>query len=309
MNKLQTYESKLLSLIEKNQTIVVITAENRISLRNIPPKLGANFIDVGISEQNLIGIGAGLAKQGFLPIMHGMSAFLTMRAFEFIRTDLGYPSLPSVLVGTFNGLSGSANGTANGPTHQAIEDIALMRLIPNMTVVAPSDLTETCNILDYIEDLKGPLYIRDSNFGVINLKREKFVWGKNECIVEGNDLAMLSYGTILDVCLRVSTKLSAQNIPHSVYNMRFLKPIDELTLQQVFQNHKTIYVIEDHIEMGGLGSIVKEYALKNKKSNKIVLLNLQENFFKPANFEEALDYAGFSENKIFDKIMSNSNNV
>ena len=89
MIKMEPYESKLLSMIEKNEKIVLLTAENRVSLRNIPEKLNQNFIDVGISEHNLIGIGAGLAKLGFLPIMHGMSAFLTMRAFEFIRTDLG----------------------------------------------------------------------------------------------------------------------------------------------------------------------------------------------------------------------------
>lgn len=300
---METYESKLLSLIEKNKNIVVITAENRISLRNIPPKLGANFIDVGISEQNLVGIGAGLAKQGFLPVMHGMSAFLTMRAFEFIRTDLGYPSLPSVLVGTFNGLSAAGNGTSNGPTHQAIEDIALMRLIPNMTIFAPSDLTETCNGLDHITELKGPLYIRDSNFEIIDIKREKFVWGKNECLVQGNDIAILSYGTILGVCLQVSKKLSLQNIPHSIYNMRFLKPMDEQILDQVFQNHKTVFVIEDHKSIGGLGSIVQEYAWRHKKPQEIILINLKENFFKPANFIVALDHAGFSADKIFEKIL------
>jgi len=300
---METYESKILSLVEKNKNIVVITAENRISLRNIPPKLGANFIDVGISEQNLVGIGAGLAKQGFLPVMHGMSAFLTMRAFEFIRTDLGYPSLPSVLVGTFNGLSAAGNGTANGPTHQAIEDIALMRLVPNMTIFAPSDVTETCSGLDYITKLEGPLYIRDSNFGTIDIKREKFIWGKNECIVQGNNIAILSYGTILSICLEVSKKLSMQNTSHSVYNMRFLKPMDEQTLDHVFQNHKIIFVIEDHVNIGGLCSIVKEYAWENKKSQEIILINLKEHFFKPANFVVALDHAGFSADKIYEQIM------
>jgi transketolase len=303
---METYESKLLSLIEKNRNIVVITAENRISLRNIPPKLGINFIDVGISEQNLVGIGAGLAKQGFLPVMHGMSAFLTMRAFEFIRTDLGYPSLSSVLVGTFNGLSAAGNGTANGPTHQAVEDIALMRLIQNMTIFAPSDVTETCNGLDYITKLKGPLYIRDSNFGAIDIKREKFLWGKNEWIVQGNDIAILSYGTILSNCLEASKKLDVQNISHSVYNMRFLKPMDEQTLDHVFQNHKTIFVIEDHINTGGLGSIVKEYAWRNKKPQEIVLINLKDNFFKPANFNVALVHAGFSAEKIYEQIIKHT---
>ena len=304
---MQPYEKKLFSLMEKNKKIVILTAENRVSLRNIPSKLDSNFIDVGISEQNLVGISAGLAKSGFLPIIHGMSAFLTMRAFEFIRTDLGYPSLPSVLVGTFNGLSATANGTANGPTHQAIEDIALMRLVPNMTVVVPSDLQETLSILENIEKLDGPLYIRDSNFETINFERKPFEWLKNECVIKGEKIAILSYGTILVVCINVSKKLSSENILHSIYNMRFIKPIDKVILNEIFENHEIIFVIEDHINIGALSSIVKEYGFDNKKSKKIISINLKHNFFKPGNFNEALDTAGFSVNKIYEKIKKEIN--
>ena len=301
---MEPYELKLLSMIEKNKKIVLLTAENRVSLRNIPEKLNQNFIDVGISEQNLIGIGAGLAKLGFLPIMHGMSAFLTMRAFEFIRTDLGYPSLPSVLVGTFNGLSATANGTANGPTHQAIEDIALMRLVPNMTVVAPSDLTETLEILDNISKLNGPLYIRDSNSESMSINRDPFVWGKNECIVKGDNVAILSYGTMLDICLNVSAKLSEKSFSHAVYNMRFLKPIDKDVLSQIFKNFEKIFVVEDHISIGALGSIVKEFAWENNKDNKIFFINLRESFFRPGNFEDAIQNTELASGKIYGKIIN-----
>ena len=301
---MEPYESKLLSMIKKNKKIVVITAENRASLKNISEKLNQNFIDVGISEQNLIGIGAGLAKLGFLPIMHGYSAFLTMRAFEFIRTDLGYPSLPSVVVGTINGLSATGNGTANGPTHQAIEDIALMRLVPNMTVVAPSDVSETLEILDNISKLNGPLYIRDSNSGLMDIQREPFVWGKNECIVKGDNVAILSYGTILDVCLKVSKKLSQESFSHAVYNIRFLKPIDKETLHEIFDKFKKIFVIEDHINMGALGSIIKEFAWENHKDNKITFINLRETFFRPGNFNDALQSTELASGKIYGKIIN-----
>ena len=301
---MEPYESKLLSMIKKNKKIVVITAENRASLKNIAEKLNQNFIDVGISEQSLIGIGAGLAKLGFLPIMHGYSAFLTMRAFEFIRTDLGYPSLPSVLVGTFNGLSATANGTANGPTHQAIEDIALMRLVPNMTVVAPSDLSETLEILDNISKLNGPLYIRDSNCESMNIEREPFVWEKNECVVKGNNVAILSYGTILDICLKVSKKLSEKSFSHSVYNMRFLKPIDKEILHEIFDKFEKIFVIEDHINMGALASIVKEFAWENHKDNKIFFINLRESFFRPGNFNDALQNTELASGKIYGRIIN-----
>ena len=301
---MEPYESKILAMIEKNKKIVVLTAENRVSLRNVPDKLNKNFIDVGISEQNLIGIGAGLAKLGFLPIMHGMSAFLTMRAFEFIRTDLGYPSLPSVLVGTFNGLSATANGTANGPTHQAIEDIALMRLVPHMTVVAPSDVSETLQVLDNISKLDGPLYIRDSNSGSIDVEREPFVWGKNECVIKGDNVAILSYGTILDICLKASKKLSEKSFSHAVYNMRFLKPIDKEILHEIFDKFEKIFVIEDHISMGALNSIIKEFAWENDKDNKIIFINLGESFFRPGNFNDALQNTELAAGKIYGKIIN-----
>jgi transketolase len=301
---MEPYESKLLSMVTKNKKIVVITAENRASLRNVAEKLNQNFIDVGISEQNLIGIGAGLAKLGFLPIMHGYSAFLTMRAFEFIRTDLGYPSLPSVVIGTSNGLSASGNGTANGPTHQAIEDIALMRLVPNMTVVAPSDASETLDVLDNISKLNGPLYIRDSNSESMNIQRKPFVWGKNECIIEGDNVAILSYGTILDICLKVSKKLSQDSFSHAVYNMRFLKPVDKENLHEIFDKFEKIFVIEDHISMGALSSIIKEFAWENHKDNKITFINLRENFFRPGNFNDALQNTELASGKIYGKIIN-----
>ena len=301
---MEPYESKLLSMVTKNKKIVVITAENRASLRNVAEKLNQNFIDVGISEQNLIGIGAGLAKLGFLPIMHGYSAFLTMRAFEFIRTDLGYPSLPSVVIGTSNGLSASGNGTANGPTHQAIEDIALMRLVPNMTVVAPSDASETLDVLDNISKLNGPLYIRDSNSESMNIQRKPFVWGKNECIIEGDNVAILSYGTILDICLKVSKKLSQDSFSHAVYNMRFLKPVDKENLHEIFDKFEKIFVIEDHISMGALSSIIKEFAWENHKDNKITFINLRESFFRPGNFNDALQNTELASGKIYGKIIN-----
>ena len=300
---MELYESKILSLVEENKKIVILTAENRVSLRNVPEKLNQNFIDVGISEQNLIGIGAGLAKLGFLPIMHGMSTFLTMRAFEFIRTDLGYPRLPSVLVGTFNGLSATANGTANGPTHQAIEDIALMRLVPNMTVVTPSDRLETLKILDSISKLEGPLYIRDSNFESMEIEREPFVWGKNDCIVSGEKIAILSYGTMLDICLKASKKLSEKSVSHAIYNMRFLKPMDKKGLEEIFSKFEKIIVVEDHIEIGGLSSIVKEFGLESGKKNKIEFMNLRQSFFRPGNFLDAIQNTELTVGKIIAKVM------
>ena len=179
-----------------------------------------------------------------------------------------------------------------------------MRLVPNMTVVAPSDVSETLEILDNISKLNGPLYIRDSNSGLMDIQREPFVWGKNECIVKGDNVAILSYGTILDVCLKVSKKLSQESFSHAVYNMRFLKPIDKETLHEIFDKFKKIFVIEDHINMGALGSIIKEFAWENHKDNKITFINLRETFFRPGNFNDALQSTELASGKIYGKIIN-----
>src|SRR3954468_20599566 len=123
---MRTYEEVLLECALADERIVVMTAENRAAIRNLPAKLGERFIDVGIAEQTMIGAAAGLALRGRIPIVHALATFLTLRAFEFIRTDVGIGGLPVKLVGTVPGFLSEANG----PTHQALEDVALMRGIP-----------------------------------------------------------------------------------------------------------------------------------------------------------------------------------
>src|SRR5258707_8179238 len=125
------YEELLLQTAQDDERIIVMTAENRALVRNMPKNLGNRFIDTGITEQTMIGMAAGLALRGRIPVTHALAAFLVMRAFEFIRTDVGIAGLPVKLVGAVPGLLSEANG----PTHQAIEDIALMRTIPGMQIV------------------------------------------------------------------------------------------------------------------------------------------------------------------------------
>src|SRR5207245_579692 len=136
--------------------VVVMTAENRAAIRALPEKLGARFIDVGICEQTMVGAAAGLALRGRVPVVHALATFLTMRAFEFIRTDVGIGRLPVKLVGGVPGFLSDANG----PTHQAIEDVALMRGIPGMEIVCPTDEEELAAALPEILQSPRPAYIR-----------------------------------------------------------------------------------------------------------------------------------------------------
>src|SRR5262245_25551106 len=151
-----SYEHALRALAESDPDFMVMTAENRSALRSLPPLLGDRFVDVGIAEQTMIGMAAGLALRGRKPIVHALAAFLTMRAYEFIRTDIGIARLPVKLVGAVPGFLSDANG----PTHQAIEDVAIMRAIPGMHVFCPADEQELADALPELLADPAPCYIR-----------------------------------------------------------------------------------------------------------------------------------------------------
>src|SRR5262245_10656217 len=151
-----SYGEALLALALADERIVVMTAENRAPIRALPAALGDRFIDTGITEQTMVGMAAGLALRGRVPVVHALATFLTMRAFEFIRTDVGIPSLPVKLVGTVPGILSEANG----PTHQALEDIALLRGIPGMRVFCPADRDDLVAGLEAVIADPSPWYIR-----------------------------------------------------------------------------------------------------------------------------------------------------
>src|SRR5271155_1709162 len=151
-----TYEELLTEAALSDERFIVMTAENRALVRNIPGKLGKRFIDTGITEQTMIGAAAGLALRGRIPVVHALASFLTMRAFEFVRTDAGIPNLPLKLSSFIPGFLSDGNG----PTHQAVEDISLMRGIPNMTVFCPADEEDMLLMLPEIWASPHPAYVR-----------------------------------------------------------------------------------------------------------------------------------------------------
>src|SRR5277367_438212 len=151
-----TYEELLTQTALADNRFIVMTAENRALVRNIPGKLGNRFIDTGITEQTMIGAAAGLALRGRIPVVHALACFLTMRAYEFIRTDVGIGNLPVKLIGGVPGFLSDGNG----PTHQAIEDVALMRGIPHMKVFCPADEEDMLLMLTDIWHSPYPSYVR-----------------------------------------------------------------------------------------------------------------------------------------------------
>jgi len=295
-----TYEEKLTELAELDQRIVVMTSENRAAIRNLPSLLGKRFIDVGIAEQTMIGAAAGLALRGKTPVVHALAAFLTLRAFEFIRTDIGIGNLPVKLVGGVPGFLSDANG----PAHQALEDVSLMRGIPNMNVFCPADQDELIAGLPQIIRDRLPWYIRFTAMDPVVNHYDQFAVGKAEILVEGMDVALLTYGFMNRESWYAKEILESRGFSVRFVNFRTLKPIDEVTILSAAKECSLLVTIEDHFLTGGLYSIISEVLLKHEQTAKVVPIALDGRWFRPALLNDVLSYEGFTGGQIASRIIT-----
>ncbi|MBA4406137.1 transketolase [bacterium] len=292
-----TYADIVLDLINKDDRYMIMTSENRAAFRNLPPLIKNNFIDTGIAEQTLIGMAAGLALRGRIPIVHALATFLTMRAFEFIRTDVGIGNLPVKIVGAVPGFLSDGNG----PTHQAIEDVSIMRGIPNMNVFCPADEDDMLKGLAAVFKSPSPFYIRYNNTDPV-VKHAKFEIGKAEVIGEGKDVAILVYGFLFGQAFNAKQILESKGFSVRLINIRTPKPIDEETILEAVDECKLIVTMEDHFITGGLYSILAEVLLRNRKTANVLPFALMNKWFKPALLNDVLEYEGFTCEKIAERI-------
>lgn len=303
------YEELLKQTALNDDRFVVMTAENRALVRNLPAALQGRFIDTGITEQTMIGAAAGLALRGRIPVVHALASFLTMRAFEFIRTDAGIPDLPVKLSSFIPGFLSDGNGA----THQAIEDISLMRGIPNMTVFAAADEDDLLKMLPVIWQSPHPSYVRictrppsvylESSTPDSRHAHQPFEIGKAEIISEGTDITLLTYGFMFEQCLIAKNILENYGFSVGLVNIRSLKPIDVDALIRIAENCNLLVTVEDHFLTGGLYSILAEILLTNRIVAKVIPFALKEKWFKPARLNELLEYEGFTGKQIAEKIL------
>jgi len=293
-----TYQECLLEIAETNRRVVVMTAENRAAIRNVPDKLGRRFIDVGIAEQTLIGTAAGLALRGRVPIVHSLATFLTMRAFEFIRTDVGIAQLPVKLVGAVPGFLSEANG----PTHQAIEDVALMRGIPGMNICCPADEAEMVEAMAIIAADAAPWYVRFNARPPAFNRHLPFVPGVAETLTEGSDVAILTYGCLTRECYQAVELLEDDGIDARLVNMRTLQPIDESAILEAARETSLVVTVEDHFLTGGLATIVAEVAASHEIAVPLHPIALNGRWFTPALLADVLECEGFSPKQLARRI-------
>jgi transketolase len=258
-----TYVATLEALAETDQRIVAVVNDSVGS-----SKLGAfgkrwphRLINVGIAEQNMVGVGAGLANGGKVPFVSGASCFLTGRALEQIKADVAYSSANVKLAGISSGV---AYGEL-GPTHHSIEDFAWLRALPNIAIVAPSDPWETAEAVKAAVAHDGPVFLRLSRMGVPALRRPDgavFCIGKAETLVEGSDAAIIANGVMVTRAIEAAAVLAQEGVRARVVNMASIAPLD---IDAILAAAATgaVVTVEEHSVRGGLGSAVAEVVSTN----------------------------------------------
>ncbi len=219
------------------------------------------LINVGIAEQNLVGVGAGLANGGKIPFVCGAACFLTGRALEQIKTDIAYSNTNVKLCGISSGM---AYGEL-GPTHHSIEDFAWLRALPNVPVIAPCDAVETASATRFAANYEGPIFLRLSRVDVPNLLpgNHEFVLGEANILREGSDLTIIANGTLTHRGLAAAALLAAKGIEARVLNMATVRPIDEKAIIRAAKETGAILSCEEHTVYGGLGSAIAEVVVRS----------------------------------------------
>jgi transketolase len=300
-----SYEKILEELVKTDDRFLVMTAENRASIRNLTSKIEGKFFDVGISEMSLVGISAGLAIRGRIPIVHALAKFLTGRAYEFICTDVAYPKLPIKLIGSFAGLL----STANGPTHQAIDDIGLMTNLPNMNVFCPADIEDMLICLPQILKSDEPFYIRYNDQPSHIIHNRNYKIGESELISDGINITILVHGILLKQAIEVKNKLNESGLSVRIINLRTIKPLDEQFIHESANKTQITVTMEDHWTSSGLYSIISQLYNKFRINKTIIPIGFQSKWFKPAEkVEDIINYEGFNSHSIVNKILSTLKN-
>lgn len=236
------------------------------------------FIDVGVAEQTLVGLSAGLALRGYKPFAYTIANFTIYRPFEQVRDDVCYQNLPVTLVGMGAGVTYSPLGA----THHTIEDVAVMSAIPNMTVVAPCDPPELVDAMHAAVRHNGPMYLRLGKAGEPVLTKdapETFQFGKIRQIRTGGDVCILSYGPIMKIAMDLAGRIeSEQGRSTALYSVHTLKPLDREGIAAVLKRYAKVIVIEEHVERGGLGSQVKQIAWDAQARCRLQTFSLRDEF-------------------------------
>ena len=305
MDKIATRESFGRALEElgmENKKVVVLDADlyNSTKTEYFKEKYPERFINLGIAEADMIGTAAGLATCGKIPYASTFAAFATGRVYDQIRTSIAYPKLNVKICATHAGITVGEDGA----THQMIEDINLMRGLPNMVVMSTSDDLETKWAVKEIAKYNGPVYLRLSRFKVPKMYNEKtkFEIGKGIQIGDGKDATIFATGITVNEALEAKEILKEKGLDVRVVDIHTIKPIDkELIIKCAKETNKLISV-EDHNIIGGLGTAISE-VLTDNYPKKLIRMGIEDTFGKSGRAEDLMKYYGIDSNSIVEEII------
>ncbi|MBI2098093.1 MAG: hypothetical protein HYT49_00310 [Candidatus Wildermuthbacteria bacterium] len=293
----------LLEAAEKEESVMLITNDLGFSvLEPFEQKFPKRFLNVGVAEQNMIGVAAGVAHSAKKVFVYSIVPFVTMRCFEQIRNDVCSANLPVVLVGVGGGLS---YGTA-GLTHHSLNDIAIMRSLPNMEVFCPGDPAETQAIMAYLSTSQKPAYLRigKGNDPIVHEKKPDFAPGKAILLRDGSDISIFATGNILWNAREAAKILGQAGLSVCLFSMPSVKPIDKEAIHKAARETKAIFSIEEHSIIGGLGGAVAETLAEYKDAKPLFArIGFPDSFCKEIGSQEYLRQAyGLSPEAMAERI-------
>lgn len=291
-----------MELPEIDPRCVVLTSDlcTYSSLDRFRQKYPDKFFNFGIAEQNMVCVAAGMAKEGFVPFATTYASFASSRCLDQVRVNMGYMKLGVKLVGLTSGLAVSILGA----THMSVEDIAVMRSIPNITVLSPADCMETIKCVLAATKIEGPVYIRLSgpmNNPVVYKEDYDFEVGKSITLCEGDDVVIIATGTMVYNSLKASEILFEDGISCRVVNMHTIKPLDVSAIQSAC-NAKLIVTVEEHSKIGGLGGAVAEVLSEVGKHPPLLRIGLTDEFKHAGTYEYMIEQYGLSVGQIASSI-------
>ena len=293
------FGEEIVALGRENRNILVVDADIGKSCKTgaFRKELPEQYLNVGIAEQNCAGVAAGLATCGKIPFVVTYAAFGSMRMVEMIRQEICYPHLNVKIACSHGGVT-PAN---DGASHQAIEDMGILRTIPNMTVIMPADYYSARKLVRAAAEFDGPVYLRFTRDAVPVIYDEdaQFTIGKANKLREGEDVAIIANGDTVRLAIQAAALLEAEGIQARVLDMHTIKPLDEEAVMDCIENIGRIITVEDHNILNGLGSAVCELAAEAGKG-KVRRLGIQDQFGMSAPYERLLAMNGVTVENIAD---------
>ncbi|MBP2070953.1 transketolase family protein [Thermoanaerobacterium butyriciformans] len=307
MNKISNKEviSDVLSRVAGvDKDIIVLASDSRgsASMTSFAEKYPQQFVEVGIAEQNLVGIAAGLASVGKKPFITSPACFLTMRSIEQVKLDVAYSQMNVKIVG----ISGGVSYGALGMSHHSLQDIAVMRAIPGISIIIPADRYETEKMMSSLLDYEGPVYVRVGRNPVEDVYSDlnyNYEIGKAIVMRQGNDITIIATGETVKIAVDASDKLKEEGIGCRVLNMHTIKPLDEEAIIKAAHETGRIITIEEHSIFGGLGAAVAEVVVQNKPV-PMKILGIPDEPAIAGNSKQIFDYYGLSVSNLYNVSMS-----